>query len=266
MPDTYKQFNTLIYNSESMDFATFKAKLRVYEENEAARAAHSMSKDEILKLTCYQCGKNGHTKSNCRSKPEGNQSSNYKNNFKKKWCQYCRRNNHDTKECFKKPGNKSYNIQDKTVEDDSFIFKVKEDEDCQENGYLIDCGATAHIITDKTKFVTIDKNFNHEGHTIELADCSRQTGLVVAKGDAKIHLYNSKGKLCEVILKDALCIPSFKQNILSVNAMTAKGMKIVFTSNENNIITSNGTQFPVKKRGKLYFVKSVSSDKENANI
>ena len=38
---------------------------------------------------------------------------------------------------------------------------------------LVDTGVTSHIITDKSKFVAFDKNFNASGHVIELADGSK---------------------------------------------------------------------------------------------
>ena len=35
---------------------------------------------------------------------------------------------------------------------------------------LVDCGATAHIITDKNKFLRFDDTFNGDKHFMELAD------------------------------------------------------------------------------------------------
>ena len=269
LPDSFKAFTTLIYNSDAISFAEFKIKLRNYEENEASRSAHSSTQDNIFELKCFHCGKNGHSKQNCRSKfnykAEGSQSSGFSS---RKGCNICGKTNHIAKHCFYRKNNnnnrnKSYNIEDDNDgADKSFIFNIEgfEDDTTQENqGYLIDCGATTHIVNDLKYFVRTDKNFNHKGHTIQLADNSRQTGLVVAKGDAKIHLHDSRGKLREVILKDTLCIPKFKQNILSV---TARGMKIIFTNQENKIITPDGTVFYMKKHGKLYYVKNIADKKE----
>lgn len=43
---------------------------------------------------------------------------------------------------------------------------------------LVDCVATIHITTDKSKFVKFDEEFKPTSHTIELADGSRTTGIV----------------------------------------------------------------------------------------
>ena len=91
--------------------------------------------------------------------------------------------------------------------------------DCND-GFLVDCGATCHIIYDDSKLISRDENFNPNSHTIELADNSRQTGLATARGDAKIRLMDSSGVLRDVILKNTLCIPSYKQNIISVTVST----------------------------------------------
>ena len=59
---------------------------------------------------------------------------------------------------------------------------------CQFAPYLLESVASAHIVTDRSKFVRFDENFNPNHHTIELADCSKQQNVVVAMGDAKIKL------------------------------------------------------------------------------
>ena len=84
-------------------------------------------------------------------------------------------------------------------------------------------------------------------------------GLVTAKGDAQIKIQNSEGEYCGAVLKSALCIPTYQQNFLSVHAMTEKGLKVVFTPDQNDIITPNGTIFNMKKSGKLYFLKNVQN-------
>ena len=92
-----------------------------------------------------------------------------------------------------------------------------------------------------------DDTFDTSSHIIELADCSRQQRIVTARGDAKIQLIDIVSKPHDIILKNTICIPSYKQNILSVYAMTERSMKVAFSPNEDKIIAPNGTSF--------YFVK-----------
>ena len=59
----------------------------------------------------------------------------------------------------------------------------------------------------------------------------------------------------DIILKYALDIPSYKQDIISVNCVTKRGVKSVF--GPDGIITPNDTNFDIMEKGKLYFVNSV---------
>ena len=68
---------------------------------------------------------------------------------------------------------------------------------------MVDTGATNHIITDRSKFVSFDDNFDTNTHIIELADESK-TSVVLGKGDAKVKLFDVKGNLHDVMLSNAL--------------------------------------------------------------
>jgi len=58
------------------------------------------------------------------------------------------------------------------------------------NSLLVDTGATAHILNDKSKFLKFDDEFKPENHYIELADGSRVSGVVSAKGRAQVMLHD----------------------------------------------------------------------------
>ena len=55
-------------------------------------------------------------------------------------------------------------------------------------------------------------------NVIELADGTRCTGVVKGKGVATMFLTTSDGVQHEVMLVDALYVPSYKLNIFSVQA------------------------------------------------
>ena len=76
-----------------------------------------------------------------------------------------------------------------------------------------------------------DDKFKPEYHYIELADGSRAYGIVSAKGRAKVLLHDLDGVPHEVFLEDALYIPSYKQNIFSVQAAVNKGGAVNLTPN-----------------------------------
>ena len=87
----------------------------------------------------------------------------------------------------------------------------------------MDCGATTHIVHDISKFISFDKQFNPEHHYIELADGSRSNNVTLKRGDANVELCNVDGNVQKALLRNALYVPSYKQNIFSVRAATSRG-------------------------------------------
>ena len=90
--------------------------------------------------------------------------------------------------------------------DASFAFKVTVDNfsSIRDNSLLVDTGATAHILNEKSKFLKFDHKFKTENHYIELADGSRACGIVPAKGRAKVLLHDLEGVPHEVFLKQKI--------------------------------------------------------------
>ena len=106
--------------------------------------------------------------------------------------------------------------------DHSFVFHVSVNlDDCKRKcddvkTLLVDCGATTHIITDKSKFVEFDETFKPANHFIELANGSKTNNLAQGKGTANVSLVDSHGHTKKAMLKNALYVPSFKQDIFSI--------------------------------------------------
>ena len=272
LPESFKSFSTVIIQSDvdTMSFKKFKTALRNYEENEKARSEHLGSQDDsVMKMfnkypvvnktpdggiTCFKCGQKGHKSFQCRQRST-------------KFCDFCKTNSHDTKACRKKRSAATKSMQDKNNSDDSsYIFKVCIDNaavnivnDMNSSKLLVDCGATAHIICDKSKFIHFDENFCAENHVIELADSSRKQGIVTGKGSAKVKLTDDSGNVCDVILEGALCVPTYKQDILSVQCMTKKGVNVNFGPKKAEIVTPDGKKFNINQNGKLYYVNMMRS-------
>lgn len=103
-------------------------------------------------------------------------------------------------------------------------------------GLMVDCGASAHMINDATKFKTVDKSFKPEDHMIELADGSKVSGMAKMRGDAEVYLLDSKGRHVKTRPKQALYMPSFPQNIFSVKAATANGAEVHFKDGDDWLV------------------------------
>ena len=225
LPEDYKTFSAIVSQrdekEDNMKFQEFKIALRSYEETERSRTPSQTGDDRVMNckqknlppngsVTCYSCGQPGHKSPRCRSKDKKNPKKE-----SNRWCSHCRSKTLNTEVCRKKD-------MAKTVSDDSkdasFAFKVTVDNfnSIRDNSLLVDTGATAHILNEKSKFLKFDDKFKPENHYIELADGSRACGIVSAKGRAKVLLHDLEGVPHEVFLEDALYIPSYKQNIFSV--------------------------------------------------
>ena len=157
---------------------------------------------------------------------------------KRKWCDIYKSTTHDTKQCRKKDTAKlaAESISHESTSPDAYAFKVSECQSIRQDSLLVDCGATAHIITEKAKFTHFDQDFNVKNHCIELADGSRSNGVVQGKGTANVRVQSLDGKPREVRLENALYIPSYHQNIFSVQAATEKGATVSFSPTSAELV------------------------------
>ena len=144
-----------------------------------------------------------------------------------------------------------------------------------DDAMLVDSGSTAHIERELSKFVDFDPNFKPEKHKIELADGSVITSVVEKKGTVLTHFKNEQGEICEIYLDNCSYIPTFPQSIFSVKAATKDshghdtGAYVLLKGNYGELVSKDGTKFPIHCRGELYFLEtfpgdvSVSTKKKN---
>ena len=296
LPPEYKTFSTVVTQKETpQTFTEFKIALRTFEETEKCHKPHSTDDDAVMKsrwknsdnsqsnFVCFTCGKVGHRKFEC---PNQGKKENSKNSFKsrtKRWCSYCKSATHDTNFC-RKNASKSLNYRNDERQnqgnDDphSFAFqcidskpneimnKARPNVDVSAYCLLVDCGATTHIVNDKSKFTRFDENFDPSNHVIELADGSRQKGIVLGKGDASVCIYDVNGIPQDILLKNALYIPSYKQNIFSVQSAVGRGACVDFRPNFTELRATDGTVFDIKKEGKLYFLNNVNEGNSKRRV
>ena len=112
-------------------------------------------------------------------------------------------------------------------------------------------GATSHIVNDRSKFISFDKAFDPSAHVIELADGSKAK-VVSGKGVAKVKLHDVNGNARDLILNNALYVPSYKQDIFSVNAAVEEGESISLDQRNKRFKSSDGTAFNIEQVGRLF--------------
>ena len=139
-----------------------------------------------------------------------------------RWCKLCKSNSHDFKFCRNRNKTNNVDCHENKDSTNNYIFNVDDSTCVPENNdndsckLLVDCGATVLIVSDKSKFINFYDNFDHKQHIIELADGSQSTDIVAGKGDASFTLTDKFGVKHDIMLKNALYVPSFSQNIFSV--------------------------------------------------
>lgn len=253
-------------SEKQLTFTDFKVALRSFEDTEKSctennddyvvmkAAGRSInSKPQIKKsITCYACSQ-GHKADSCDGKAKN-----------RLWCNFCKTSTHNDIACRKRMNENAikqmHDDQDNADSRSFAFFKLEssdyDNESSHLNSFLVDCGATAHVVKDLSKFVQFDEHFNPEKHFIELADGTKTNNVAVKKGDANIVLNTSEGKPITAELKNALYVPSYPQNIFSVQAATEKGSTVVFSPHSAELITNDGTKFNIEKHGNLYYLCS----------
>ena len=97
-------------------------------------------------------------------------------------------------------------VQD--IQSDLVFYNISSDnEEIQSDLLLVDCGATAHIVNDDSKFIFIDENFNPEEHFIELADGRNCNNVAKKRGTATVEIRDEDGKWRKAKLENALYVP-----------------------------------------------------------
>ena len=274
LPETFKPFSIHVTQSdETMRFAEFKTKLRSYDDIEKMRAP--AAEDNVMTVrarqraarpdsagptergaeraaadvVCYRCGLKGHIARACQ---------------RKLWCSHCKSNTHRDMTC------KRRRRQDATwraAEEvtDEYVFLVTDgaagfqpsNQGVCMRGLMVDCGATSHIVTDIAKFRRFDDEFQAGTHCIELADGTRCKGVAERRGDAEVFLMDSRGHHLKTVLRRALYIPSYPQDIFSVQAAADSEATMIFKKGKDILVHKDGTQFPIHVHDRLYYLHTI---------
>ena len=133
---------------------------------------------------------------------------------KENWCSYCKTNNHTDKSCRylkNKVGsgrnsaervNELVNTKEVDNTEHSFPFRANSDDEVVfKSDLLVDCGATAHILNDESKFSSFDKTFRSEKHFTELANGER-VNAAMKRGNANMKLKDSDGNPVDITITE----------------------------------------------------------------
>ena len=286
LPPEFKPFTAVILQKDdTLTFQEFKVALRNFEETEkpsaegssvlhvsasSRRYSHKSQYSQPqnsnftqyrdkpkFEGTCFTCKRRGHRSRECRS------------NANRRWCDICKNATHDTKFCRKLKDSAKFVYESSAQDNDTkhfFAFKVTNvSEKTPDFSLLVDCGATTHIINDESKFIQFDDNFDPSCHIIELADGRRLNDSARKRGNACVELSDVHNNVHKCILYNALYVPSFSQNIFSVQAATDRGANIEFHPNSATLRSYN-TAFSIKRQGQLYYLNMCDAGKASHSL
>ena len=74
------------------------------------------------------------------------------------------------------------------------------------------------------------------------------------RGNVAICLHDEDGNAVRCTLENTLFIPSYPQCIFSVQAATRSGARVNFDGSTAELITKDGTKFPVTQYQRLYYL------------
>ena len=217
LPSSYKPFSIVVTQSDKYKtFPDFKVALRDFEESEKLTlsddkgtsvlktSSHFSNRNSSSSLvTCYKCGVIGHKANVCRNKAKFTL-----------WCKLCKSSSHSDKNCRRQNYNDKTNSLQEKPEDIEFAFVI----DASDNNgdlnrhchtsFLVDCGATSHIVNDDSNFVSFDDNFKPDEHFVQLADGSTNT-VATKRGTVKISLQDCDPtqQPCQILSVLCLVVP-----------------------------------------------------------
>ena len=183
----------------------------------------------------------------------------------KRSCFFCKKSGHFKSECIKYKAWKNKEKANKAAEERRQDFCLlardgKASKDAcltvkESYVWVVDSGATSHMVNTKDFFKTFDSN--RKGH-VRLADDGKLAAVQgIGSGSIKCSLGKSKQKIAEICVSDVLYVPSLGSNLLSVKKLAKAGHKIIFQDNDC-FITKNGVlQATACLSPELYEIKAV---------
>ncbi len=80
------------------------------------------------------------------------------------------------------------------------------------------------------------------------------------EGTHSVCLVDSRGQRFKTVLRNALYIPIYPQDIFSVKAATSNRATVIFREGKNVLLHRDGTKFPIHVHNKLYYLHTKDNE------
>lgn len=230
---------TISEDQLKMDFVKSRLlEFKTSKSNDGNKMSSFVSRKEVK---CFKCGKMGHTKSLCGIK-----------------CFKCKRFGHKAAECKKEVKANYAEKENRNLDEVAFSATVG---DGMANYWYADSGATHHYINDRS-MLQRETKYDVPKH-IQLAEAGKSMEAV-SIGDVEV-LSKVGENIHNIIIRDVMCVPKLRVNLLSIPSIEKAGFDIICSSGKIHI-KKNGITYVVGERvGNLYKIQFYEDNKK-ANL
>lgn len=268
-----KSFDTLVTAIETIDPANLSmefVKSRILDEfgkrSCVAGNSNKMNNEPAAmnssrpKIKCYNCGKTGHYKSQCRMQGE---KSGYSNGNKKSYSNQKSANfSKDNDEDELSEASSFSAFVDANEEESLIVDSQAQVTQCNTNGevkFIMDSGATDYMVNDNSFF-----DVSNEIKPISIA-VAKDGASLVSNESGTISVKTSHDKSSRSI-KNVLYVKGLKCNLMSIARLCDEGYEVTFRKNEATVSKGGEIVFVANRKGMLYEVSFQVEKKVFAGI
>lgn len=257
-----KSFEAVVAALETIDQSKLSlefVKARLLDENNKRKnsgritisSQHSTAfGTQSFRFNCYNCGRPGHKRSECRSKPK-TISFNPQNKQPRNTNQYQNTNNYQSTSGNRhRPMSSSHyvaNMDESEEEAVCFVAgSVSEHTVDDHIKWLLDSGASEHMANNEKYFFDLERL----KIPIQIAVAKdKQTLTATMSGNIKILYHGTV-----ITVNNVLYIPNLKFNLLSVSKLEEKGFAVMFSNGKATISRKNKVYLEAVRDEKLFVI------------
>lgn len=258
-----RSFDNLVTAIETMDqdkLGVEFVKSRLLDEANKKGVGSSYSKSQnnsAMSVICYTCKKPGHKQSQCyynKNKNNDGKNNGSNNDYKSKYY-----NKGGQKGNTKQAANNAKVdseeesmiciVENKSVNVEHECLNVCSDSGYREIKFILDSGATEHMVNSKEFFQNL-----HKIDTVNIAVAKKDQKLQTSlQGD--IHaLTNKNDHTSRRIIRNILYVKQLNCNLLSTRSLVRKGYQVIFDGDRAYINKNGDTKITAHLNGRLYEV------------